>query len=207
MSETTTAELGKIRLGEKVVISDPCYELGCHCAIIRKDFMPGGYTVFARKSDEGDWGNRVSRLMAFHDDYAHRFSVHDDDVDALVDGTPCGISVEHGEIGVDAGCAGIYDYEYFAENQPDNDYYDHDSWFYRVTSLTNLENGRGGVMDGLCGITESGYGDGGYDVTFFIDDRKKQVVGVSIDFGVEDEEEEYYDDDYEDEEDEKEGDW
>lgn len=205
----TCRELGKIKLNKKVVVSDPCYSYGSDCAVIRKDVMPGEYRVFIRQRDEGEWGNRVSRLMAFHKDFADYFHYQDDDVTALFDYIPSTAECLRGDvIGVDAGCAGIYDHDYFKKNQPDDDYGNTNSWYYRVTNLTNNENGRGGVMDARCGISESGYGDGGYEVSFFRNHKTNEVVGIVIDFGIEDEddydEDEYDEDEYDDEDEEEE---
>lgn len=174
-----TIEIGTIQLPNKVIISDPCYKTESECNKTVSDMKPGKYHIFLRKSDEKEWGKRVSRLMAIHEDYYNKISWEFASPDSVYDVFP--LTTEHHLVGVDSGCMGIYGYEYFANNVHNED------WYFQVCGLTNIANGRGGIQDNICAISESGYGDGGYDACIVYD--KQDAVAIIIDFGVEENEE------------------
>lgn len=167
--------LGKIRIDGKMTISDPCYEPGIWSALEVK-VAPGWYKCFADVKDMGAWGTRICSLSAIREDYA-------DDVESLDWTSPC-------SVGVDSGQMGIYDTDYFKENQPDDEWENPDSWYRRVCALTYDEEGKrfeADIIDGLGCVSSSGYGDGNYDVITYV--TNDYIVGAKVVF-IEDYEEE-----------------
>lgn len=81
--------IGRFTLGNKVDITDPCYDKDVWCRMT-VECQPGEYTGIANVIDEGDWGERVAQLFIFKD------GIETDDF------------VKIGEIGVDAGLAGFF---------------------------------------------------------------------------------------------------
>ena len=112
----------KIKLGNKVMVSDPCYGLGTWCQGVLENVLPGTYNCEVEYSDEGDWGTRVAAIEVVHENY-DGFIVFDS---------------EDFEVGVDSGQAGIFDYEYYAKHHMDCKERPHvdDDWYDRVCELT-----------------------------------------------------------------------
>ena len=171
-----------INLGKEVIVTDPCYSIPTWCQKIVKGVKPGEYRVFCKKHDAGDWGNRVSMLMAVHGD--HEF----DNLKWKLEGT-------RGIIGVDSGQAGIFDITTYRVN-PDNvergsgdtsffgitpDDSEEDRWYNNICSHTLGDEHWGHYNNGV--VSSSGFGDGGYDL--FVARVNRKVVAFAIDFGVE----------------------
>lgn len=141
-----------------VDITDPCYSRDVWCRINGQHMRPGEYHGYAKMSDEGEWGIRVAELLVLHKDYD---LTHVDDADGTVE-----IGKEIGEIGVDAGLAGVF------QDKPD---FEGAEW----SDFCNL------VMDGQYWVTDwgfctsSGYGDGGYPV-YEVVDKNGYIVGYNI---------------------------
>lgn len=125
MKEYRLIEKGNIRLGDKVMISDPCYGLDTWCQGVLKNVLPGEYKCFVEYSDEGEWGTRVSAIEVRHQDYAER------ELDL--------IDPEDFEVGVDSGQAGIFDYDYYIKYHTDSKERDHvdDEWYDKVCDKTH----------------------------------------------------------------------
>jgi hypothetical protein len=169
-----------ITLEENVIISDPCYEVPTWCQSTLSNVLPGDYRVFCKKVDSGDWGNRVSMLLAVHGD--HEF-------DSLEWNT-------HSDIGVDSGQAGIFNVKQYRQDNEEvtlgdgdisfftESFYekDGDRWYVKVCSHTLGNNRWGSYRDGV--VSSSGYGDGSYSV-FTAENENGQVIGIAIDFFVE----------------------
>lgn len=111
-----------IKLGNKVMVSDPCYGLGTWCQGVLENVLPGNYKCSVEYSDEGDWGERVAAIEVRHKDYS--------------DFIP--MDMEEFEVGVDSGQAGIFDYDYYAKYHDGYDVRPHvnDDWYGRVCNLT-----------------------------------------------------------------------
>lgn len=89
--DTREEFVGKFELGNKVDITDPCYNKGVWCRMTT-DCKPGTWYGYATISDEGEWGDRVATLCIYLDDRK------DPEPDwELI-----------GNIGVDAGMAGFF---------------------------------------------------------------------------------------------------
>ena len=136
-----------IKLGSKVMVSDPCYGLGTWCQGVLENVLPGNYNCEVEYSDEGDWGVRVAAIEVRHQDY--------DDVVPM--------DMENFDVGVDSGQAGIFDYEYYCKYHTDYNERPHvdDDWYDRVGDITLSEESAGDI-DGFGFVSSSGFGDGGY---------------------------------------------
>lgn len=103
-----------IELGNKVVISDPCYDLDTWCNGVLENVKPGTWHTKAENLNINHWGDRCSALIAWHED------VEEPDEDAYEE-----TSIH---VGVDSGQAGIYDYDHFAyikdDKERDENWYD-----------------------------------------------------------------------------------
>lgn len=65
--DTREEFVGKFELGNKVDITDPCYNKGVWCRMTT-DCKPGTWYGYATISDEGEWGDRVATLCIYLDD-------------------------------------------------------------------------------------------------------------------------------------------
>lgn len=160
-------ELGYITLEDEVCVTDPCYDVGTWCQAIL-NVSPGKYKCFVVVTDEGEWGSRVSELHAIKEDV---FNKHE-----KLEKIPYKPGPYCCCIGVDSGQCGIFDAKYYEEHQPDNDYYNTNSWYRKVCELTN----NAGIIDSLGVVSSSGYGDGGYPL--FTAEENKEIVAMKVVF-------------------------
>lgn len=170
----------------KVMITDPCYKLDTWCALNNIKVLPGKYSAFVIKSDEGDWGVRVAQLYVIHSDYL--FELVDDyltKVSSLDNHyqfsdnfcADLGLGqVDLGSVGVDSGQMSVIDSETYAHT--DTEFNDE---FYDMVCALTLNQEQWGVFENGA-VTSSGYGDGSYYVTAFTDENTN--VGFMIDFGL-----------------------
>lgn len=175
----------KIKLGNKVMVSDPCYGLDTWCQGVLENVLPGTYDCKVEYSDEGDWGTRVAVIEVIHQDYEGIIRYEPEDF----------------EVGVDSGQAGIFDYDYYCEYHMDINERPHvnDDWYDRVCDIT-LANKQVGTVDDLGFVSRSGFGDGGY-TCYTAKNQNCEIIAIRIEFIEEDEYDEYEDEDYEEEED------
>ena len=170
----------KIKLGEKVMVSDPCYSIPTWCQSIIDNVKPGHYLPFVKKSDEGDWGLRNSMLLAIHEDHQSDEFLH--------------WKEHHGTVGVDSGQAGIFSMESYRNDDlkledgdygpfPMNNAEDGDKWYEKMCTRTLGDKQWGTYDEGV--VCSSGYGDGNYQLFLAYDDDTDTVIGFLIDFGVE----------------------
>lgn len=181
MENITREDKGVIRLGEKVIVSDPCYGLNTWCQGVLENVLPGNYKCTVEFSDEGSWGKRVSAIAVCHEDYVDNLGVAPE------------YDPEPFEVGVDSGQAGIFDYEYYAKYHSDlknSEHVDAD-WYEQVSRLTY------GRKIGFCGniidkqglVSSSGYGDGGY-TCWTAKNPDGKIYSILIEFITEDDDEE-----------------
>lgn len=148
--------IGTLMLGNEVDITDPCYDKNVWCRMTKK-CQPGEYYGYADISDEGDWGMRVVSISIYKDDE----KVSDDELYVI------------GNIGVDAGLAGFFN------NKQD---FKDDEWNEFCSKLDFDKTNYWNMYNGL--FSESGYGDGSYNVyaneertafqIVFIDDEEEE---------------------------------
>lgn len=156
-----------IKLGNKVMVSDPCYRMGTWCQGVLDDVLPGNYNCTIEYSDEGEWGVRVAAIEVVHES-----------VDSYW------LELADFVIGVDSGQAGIFDYEYYAEHHSDREL--DDEWYKTVCHNTWADD-EDGTIDGRGFVSISGYGDGSYPcyVAYDADDR---IVAIRVEYIWDDEE-------------------
>lgn len=158
--------VGTFTLGNTVDITDPCYDKGTWCRV-NVACQPGEYTGYAEISDEGEWGKRVANIAIYKDDKY----VPLDEMECI------------NTIGVDAGLAGFFN------NKPD-----YEDWMgflvesgvFKTKEEYNYEKDYYAVDYGV--FSESGYGDGSYDVYATPERDAFMIVFINE-----------YEDDYEDE--------
>ena len=180
----------KVRLGNKVMVSDPCYGMNTWCQGVLKDVLPGDYECNVEYYDGIGWGDRVAAIEVVHQDY-----------NGVV-----GYEPENFEVGVDSGQVGIFDYEYYTRYHDDTNKYPHvnDDWYEKVCKIT-LAKAQTGTIDDLGFVSSSGFGDGEY-TCYTARERNGYIVAIRIEFITDDEydEDDYdYDDEDEYEEDEE----
>lgn len=183
--------MNQITLSENVMVSDPCYSLDTWCQTKLSNVLPGPYNVDVQKSDEGDWGIRVSGITVLHKDYSNDSNL---------------IWEAHSECGVDSGQCGIFCMTGYRNDElsdsivaPTSDFVlpyseDGDKWYTKMCQLT-LGNKSWGLYDtGV--VSSSGIGDGLYPLLVAMDNGK--IVGMKLEYLWEDEE---WDDEDEDDQD------
>lgn len=133
--EKTIRYVGELVLGDKLDVTDPCYNKDVWCRTT-VDCKPGAYTGYAKFSDEREWGTRVASL-----------SIYKDNIPCSINDMECISS----NIGVDSGFAGFFN------NKPD---FSDEEW-YELCDKT--EDGNAWCMfNGI--FSDSGYGDGCYEL-------------------------------------------
>jgi len=169
--------MNQITLSENVMVSDPCYTDPTWCQTKLTNVLPGRYNVEVEKSNQGDWGTRVSGITILHE------SITDD-----------GVSLEwedHSECGVDSGQCGIFCMTSYRNDElsesittPDvnfnlGDYRKDDGgekWYEKMCRFTLSENQFGLYDTGV--VSSSGIGDGLYPLEVMMD--KEKIVGMRI---------------------------
>jgi len=182
----------KILLTDIVMVSDPCYTEPTWCQIKLKDVKPGYYNTYSKSHDCGDWGVRQSMLMVIHQDFTNkklRWEEHP------------------GEVGVDSGQAGIFNYDSYRDDSiaeeiglgdgdisffgvspwkemtKSRDMEPGEKWYISMCSRTLGEKGWGTYNRGV--VSRSGFGDGGYKL--YVAKHYGRVIAMCIDFAVEEE--------------------
>lgn len=180
--------MNTIKLGNTVVVSDPCYTIPTWCQGVIENVKPGNYRVFVLKKETDGWGNRVANLMVIHEDHLNdRLQWDHLPVDVGVDSGQCGIfsmeSYRNDSI-VDKIGLGDGDISFFGGfNRPEES---GEKWYTSMCSRT-LGVLHWGVYDeGV--VSSSGYGDGSYDL-FGAKDEDGNIISLSVDYGVYDEDE------------------
>lgn len=166
--------IGRFSLGNKVMVSDPCYKTGTWCQGVLENVRAGFWDAYIKIIDKGNWGNRVAELVVINLDYNGEY-----------DGLKSEDINEHQEfeVGVDSGTAGIFDYEYYCkyhnENTVDDDWYDtqiHHQFFPSYDS-SDWQKSVFTAFNGVASMT--GYGDGGYDC-YVARNEEGEIVGIKI---------------------------
>jgi hypothetical protein len=117
-----TLDLGQIELGEKVIVSDPCYTRGTWCHGSVEGLLPGKYNCIVTYSDEGSWGERVSQLTVHHESVK---------VTQLRKG-----EVAEFTVGVDSGQAGIFCDSIYPEGEDIGEYSEKNSFYGACCNAT-----------------------------------------------------------------------
>ena len=150
-TKTIIKHIGSLTLGNKVVISDPCYDSDVWCMLKDLPVVPGTYEAHIEFDTES---MRVLSLTVWHKDY-------------LPDEATCADEEWLSEtIGVDSGQAGIYDADYFHSyhDLSRSTEQDLNEWYMTACHCTTEHTNYADTMDDSCVISRSGWGDGVYSV-------------------------------------------
>lgn len=156
-----------IQLGEKVIVTDPCYRLlDTWGTYIVNNVLPGEYETSVETIDAGNWGERISSLSAIKRD-SYREIVQEKCLEEV--------------IGVDSGQVGIFDYDYRVEQGDDlGKYHDESSIYKRICNLTCSPT-QWGELDNKVVASSSGFGDGCYDLVLF-KNKEGKIIGFKVIF-------------------------
>ena len=98
--------IGRFSLGNKVMVSDPCYSTDTWCQGVLENVRKGFWDAYIKMCDKGPWGIRVAELIVINLDYNDEYTgLESEDINEL----------QNFEVGVDSGTAGIFDYEYYCK--------------------------------------------------------------------------------------------
>lgn len=161
-----------VTLGEKVIVSDPCYSVNAWCNITLNDVLPGEYAIEFYKA--------TTCLFI-----GHAFCLTHSKYKAEV--FP---KQKHlGTLGIDSGQVGIFPFDDFRndnsipenwKNWPLGDDIEKD-WYHAVMAFSGFNNKKPYTKMGNCFNSESGYGDGSAELRF---DRnsKGQIYRIAVVF-------------------------
>ncbi len=161
--------VGTINLGNKVTVSDPCYESGTWCAVTLNKVLEGEFKCYIKEKKYGTWGSRVTEMVAIHNNYIN--AVREDNYEYCID------------VCVDSGTMSIADTVYY-DNTHNNDDYS-EEWYQREVCEATCgdDNIDYNIADNQCFISTSGIGDGQYPVygAFDSEDRLYAIKVVFLD--------------------------
>lgn len=172
-----------------MVASDPCYEIPTWCQGVIKNVKNGTWKAEVETSDEGDWGERISRLRVEHINAKRTYITEQVDMDG----------------GVDSGQFGFFDKDFYRNDEAAKDLKKYDfggdfdrsgegeQWYRAVCDLT-LAKESWGVLSGGA-VSSSGFGDGSYPVYGEKDENGEWVAFEVVFIGDEDEEDDWDDED------------
>jgi len=165
----------------RFAISDPCYDIDVWCRGELSGVKKGMWNAEVGIYDAGDWGKKVALLIVTHVDY-------DDDAEGDY------ISkIADFEVGVDSGQAGIFDVSHYRDDSVFDDGAVEDGqaekggiWYDHCCSITLDPTNHAGIIP-YGAVSSSGYGDDGYDCTFWLDSNN-EIIKVVITFIVKEDE-------------------
>jgi hypothetical protein len=173
MYRTSEREIGSFRVGNSLIVTDPCYDYSEMNVL--SPAAPGTWTAKTVMSDEGSWGDRVAALIVAHENITY----HDYEF------MRChGINVP-----VDSGQAGFFNAHLYPKDGSTGEYGELDTFYGRACEKTTEGSPAGVIDEGV--VSSSGYGDGCYDL--YTIERDGRVVAAKIVFigEAEEDEEEY----------------
>lgn len=179
-------ELGKVALSNKVIITDPCYTLDTGCVKILHTVRPGDYIGYLALADE-EYGKYADGRIA--EQYLVPDGMKITDLD-------CSKFEPIGDIGVDSGTAGIFNYNFFAdirnqESEKKITWKEFHDKIYKKNHPGVDANWTAGIVDGEGIVSSTGYGDGGYAIYGIIEDD--EIVALNLVFMHPDEDEDMED--------------
>ncbi len=162
-----------IKLGSKVLVSDPCYEYPTWCTGTVENVKPGNYNtnVIYYKDTDNFFNGRVSELIAIHESYTNK---------------DLPWQITEADIGVDSGQCGIFDFEQVKDIIGAGEWDEEDEFYAKACACTDDDKQYGEI--GTYGvISRSGVGDGSYDL--YVADIDGEIVGIKVVFINSDEDE------------------
>lgn len=158
-----------ITIGDKLVVTDPCYCLDALYQVTIENMEPGRYECFL-DTINANLGIYNSCIMLFHENY---------DPSRYYPG-----ELESNLIAVDSGQAGFFDYNYYEEhrgteeienNEPSGIFYD------KCCDITIYHKDRAGIFDDKCFVSSSGFGDGFYRL-YSSKNKFGKVIALRLEF-------------------------
>ena len=158
-----------IKLGNKVLVSDPSYENGTWCTGIVENVKEGNYitNVVYCEDSHPFFYNRVAEL------------------DTILEGVNKDFlnwEITEADIGVDSGQCGIYDYESVKDIIGTGESDEKDTFYGQACQCTDVDE-QYKELNGYGVVSRSGLGDGNYDL--YIAKQDDQVVGIKVVYIVE----------------------
>lgn len=162
-----------------MVCSDPAYQIPTWCQGVINNVKNGVWEAGIETSDEGSWGERVSRLWVYN-------------IEAVIKDPTIKTRIENYEgaelpfsAGVDSGQFGFFDKVFYRNDEAvkdlvktnfgeNYDQVDGDSWYRSICNLTLAEESWGVLPFGA--VSSSGFGDGAYLVKGIKDDAGDYVA-------------------------------
>lgn len=181
----------------KVIVTDPCYEVGTWCQGTLDNVAKGKWTAFVGRSDERMWGMRCAELTVVHDSYARRYEQREQlereekftkeacekkgvkysDIFAF---KPLKWEDSKIHVGVDSGQAGVFDADIYPKGEC-GEYGDKESFYGQCCDTTLNWPGAGVIKGGV--VSSSGYGDGGYRCMIAKDPfENAKIIAIKIIF-------------------------
>lgn len=112
-----------IQLSNKVIVSDPCYDMGTWCQAIVDDVLPGKYNSHVFKTDDTNaWGSMCTHIVAIHED--------------LMNTSTFKWIGNKNFIGVDSGQAGIFCSSLYPQSGSTGEYGDINTFYGKCCNKT-----------------------------------------------------------------------
>jgi hypothetical protein len=163
----------KIKLGTKVTVSDPCYEIPTWCQAVINNVLPGDYICEVKMINDFP-----GELCVYHPKSNMLWELTDYD------------------IGVDSGQCGVFDFDSYRNDEivPDmnnvenekGEKWDYpnkekgDKWYEKICEYTLFtKDSHGGYSSGY--VSRSGYGDSNYGLSV-TKNKESEVDGFKIQF-------------------------
>lgn len=166
--EATT--LGKVRLGQNVCVSDPCYDRTVWCMTQLHNVKCGTWDAEVCKGCIDSFGERIYVLSLYHQSCVHNKNNL--------------LWIDYGTLGVDSGQMSVVDDRYYRRGEDSVDSPDAAEAFYTTCCNITLSDFGAGlycVNDQAVGVvTSSGCGDGVYSLQVAIENE--EIVAIQINF-------------------------
>lgn len=149
-------------------VSDPSYSTDTWCNWKLKNMIPGEYECYYRLSDQKDWGIRVGAIKIVHSHYRngeiHFHEIPDEDIHIGVDSGTCGFIITDGT---------------------DGKLMSRDKNVLVWDKIDNNKEAKCCIIPDLGFFSESGFGDGDYDLIVATDENQNdKVYAALIDYGI-----------------------
>lgn len=148
----------------KLQVTDPCYDIDTWCTATLENVKNGKYISEVTTLDAGPWGDRISELAIFHEDFYNKKHT-------------LKFVWRDSNIGVDSGQAGFFDYDKFKEAKQHEGI---KSVFYEELCNITLNKRWGCPADESGVVSSSGYGDGVYSL--YVAEKNAIIVAAKIIF-------------------------
>ena len=166
--------IGRFSLGNKVMVSDPCYCINALDQGVLENVREGFWDAYIKTSDEGEGGMHVSELVAINLDYNSEYNeLNSEDINER----------QLFVVGVDSDAAGIFDYDYYCkyhyETNIDEEWYNNQVVDQFFSPLAPME-WKKSIFTEFNGVASTtGYGNGNY-VCYVARNTEGEIIGIKI---------------------------